>query len=55
MRSRKIKCLTYEDDEGDACTLTKDTLMDAFSFVVPLADGYIGALGVQVHCFLSYC
>jgi len=48
---RTIKCLTYEDDEGDACTLTKDTLLDAFSFVTPLADGYIGALRIQMQCF----
>lgn len=46
-----VKSLTYQDDEGDWCTLTKDTLTDALSFaeVGAITDTVLaGCLQVRV-------
>lgn len=45
-----IKHLTYLDDEGDSCTLTRETLIDALSFASsPVEATPIRSLQLHIH------
>jgi len=45
----RLKCLTYQDDEVDWCTLTRSTLNDALSFAVHNENADVIKLGLHVR------
>lgn len=45
----RLKCLTYQDDEVDWCTLTRSTLNDALSFAVYNENADVIKLGLHVR------
>lgn len=46
---RKVRALTYQDDESDWCSLTKETLVDALAFATPTLEGSVGRLQLRIE------